>query len=414
MKRYNNELYQRCMDLLPPSANRLVSQGIIGFRIMEDGPSDAFTAWDKDHGRFEVVFTDSVQDYSDERLEFLWYHEIGHISLGHFQSVEPCGPEVNGKPTQQADWLIAADISVNGILQRDNPNATRLIKEMEGINAEEWKEALNVSPHQAYSFPVLHDILHQKVEEEAEKQRGEDDGDGTNGSGVQSGSDIGSGQACGGIESTSDPRALISAIGAAKAASADDNERFSFSGIGTEHGGLGISLSDSPLPDWLAPVERFARSIVESELTDGRTHKRPQPTLASAGVRVPSLRPTYKSVPATLCLLVDTSGSMLGDLHYVAPVLAYLGQNGIKVRLIAGDTQVTFDELIERIPEKLEGAGGTDIVPLFDRAMEYDPKAVVAFTDGWVPAWPKDAGVPTLWVGLRGGEAPYGQSVLAS
>ena len=401
---HNKTFHDKMLTLLPDSAIRLVSTGRVQFAIEKTGPAMAWTEWLDDKLSFRICFTDEAEHLTDDDLVFLWYHELAHITMGHFGSVEPCGPEVDGKPTVQPDWLIAADIGVNWMLQNDSKrgkHADRFIEQQGAIDSRSWLEELGLG-QRTYPFFVLHDILHKKVEEESDADGAGSEGDaGGRGSGI-----------CGGIDQTADPSAIISAIAAAKAGGSAD-AGYRSSGIGSEAGRLGISLTDSELPAWLAAVERFARSIVEVELRDGRTHKRAQPTLRSAGIRVPSLRPTYKSVPSTLCLLVDTSGSMMGDLKYVSPVLAYLKQNGIKVRLIAGDTHVTFDELIDRIPEKLEGAGGTDIVPLFTRANDYEPKAVVCFTDGYVPAYPEDNGTPTLWVGVRSGEAPYGETVAA-
>ena len=418
------EFRERALRLLPDSAGRLVSTGTVGFRVVPESegpqpppgspaaPPQAWTEWDKDTNTFTIAFLETMENESDEMIRFLWYHELGHIVLGHFRSVEPCGPpDANGNPTIQDDWLISADINVNWMLQSIPGEAgeayTKLIDDTGSVNARTWLEHMKLG-QQTYPFFVVHDILHNLVEQEKEKNEGEGDG---NGKGEGSG-DGGAGKPasgfCGGIEATDDPSAIVSALGAKGAASADDSPIAGGLSFGTGAGDLGIKLTESDLPDWLPAVERFARSVVEVTLADGRTHKRPQPTLASAGVRVPSLRPTYKSVPSVVCLLVDTSGSMMGELRYVAPVLSYLKANNIGVRLIAGDTRVTFDELVDKIPDELPGAGGTEITPLFDRAAEYDPKAVVCFTDGYVPSWPKLDEVDTLWVGTHV-DPPYGE-----
>ena len=76
--------------------------------------------------------------------------------------------------------------------------------------------------------------------------------------------------------------------------------------------------------------------------------------------------------------------------------------NNISVRLIAGDTIVTTDEEYKpgsKLFSEIKGGGGTEITPLFDRAAEYNPASIVCFTDGWVPRWPCNTGIPTLWVG---------------
>ena len=385
-RRRNMKLYNRMMTLLPDSAVRLVSSGAVDMKLNAEGPTFAWTAWSKRKGAFIINFTDEVADMRDDQVTFLWYHELGHIVLGHFAS--------QAMDCTRPDRLVSADIAVNWHLRASDD----LIREINGVVASDWLEDMKLG-QQTYPFFILHDILHERVEEHAANCPGcNDEGEGEH--------KEGDGDPCGGIEYTDDPRAVARAISARQAAGADDSPIREVA-LGSQAGGLDITLGDSDLPDWLPALERHARSIVEVELADARTHKRAQPTLRSAGIRVPSVRPTYRPVPSTLCLLVDTSGSMLGDLHYVAPVLAYLKSNGITTRLIAGDTRVTFDEIIDRVPEKLEGAGGTDIQPLFQRAEDYEPKGLVCFTDGFVPVWPEDKGIPTLWVGCQT-DVPYG------
>jgi predicted metal-dependent peptidase len=116
-------------------------------------------------------------------------------------------------------------------------------------------------------------------------------------------------------------------------------------------------------------------------------------------------------VPDTVCLLVDTSGSMIGLLEQVAPAVIYLNRAGITVRLIAGDTRVTLDEEVKggKFPT-LKGGGGTEITPLFTKAMEYDPRALVCFTDGYVQRWPDKMNLPMLWVSDYDG-VPWGEQV---
>jgi predicted metal-dependent peptidase len=111
-------------------------------------------------------------------------------------------------------------------------------------------------------------------------------------------------------------------------------------------------------------------------------------------------------------MLVDTSGSMVSLVQQVGATIVYLGQHNINVRCIAGDTQVLFDEEITAAPMELPGGGGTDIVPLFKRANDYNPTGIVCFTDGYIPKWPVDPNVPVLWV-IDNVEPPYGEFVAA-
>jgi hypothetical protein len=179
---------------------------------------------------------------------------------------------------------------------------------------------------------------------------------------------------------------------------------------GVAPGSNRLPPAPEPPPPWVKAIMRFSKSIVRTIQTERRTMKKPQPMLKAAGAYVPSMRPTYRNVPDTVCLLVDTSGSMWNLLPQVMPAVMWLTAQGLKVRLIAGDTRVTMDEEIgkgSKIPD-IVGGGGTEITPLFDRSDDYDPRAIICFTDGYVPGWPKDKGVPTLWI-TDYPTVPYGE-----
>src|SRR5690606_34761557 len=101
-------------------------------------------------------------------------------------------------------------------------------------------------------------------------------------------------------------------------------------------------------------------------------------------------------------------GSLWDDVKYVQPVLEFLRRNAIEVRMSAGDVRVTYDEIVTSIPAEIGGGGGTEIVPLWERAAKYEPKSVVCFSDGYLGQWPRDPGVPCLWVGSQV-EVPFGE-----
>jgi len=102
---------------------------------------------------------------------------------------------------------------------------------------------------------------------------------------------------------------------------------------------------------------------------------------------------------------------MIGLLDQVAPAVVYLNKAGLTVRLIAGDTRVTLNEEVKggKFPT-LKGGGGTEITPLFKAAEEFDPRAIVCFTDGYVQRWPQKMDLPMLWVSDFQG-VPWGEQV---
>lgn len=364
MKR-NDDYEQRLLKAVPDEALRLVARGWISLQVRDSGPALAWTLWDKQQRRFDICFVKEVMELPNEVLEVLMRHELGHIALGHFQ-LEKCG----------TDMFIATDISVNWYLRKHKD----IINAIEGVDAEQWLEMMGLG-QQPYPVTILHDVLHDMVE------HGEADADGNG--------------LCGGIEQTDDARATATSIFTDKAM----QESGDLSSVGREAGtmgGSGIGLPyQNNLPPWLPAMEEFARATVNVVLADRRSHKRPQPALAGYGVHAPTQRPTWAPEPDTVVFLVDTSGSMWDELKYVQPVLEYLKRNAIEVRLIAGDVKVTFDEVVTSIPDEIGGGGGTEIVPLFVRAEDYEPKSMVVFSDAYISQIPKDPGVPTLWVGAQ-------------
>ena len=360
------------------------------------GQSYARTQWNGGKRRFEVVFNEVVVDMlTDEQIDFIWKHELGHIALGHFRE-EHCG-SFNGM-----DSVVAADMDVNWFY-RDHP----AIDELQVLNPRQWLDDLNMK-HSEYPYEVLHSAVHAYFEENQPPPNegggsGDGDGDGEGGSG--GGGDPEDtdkhGGHCDGIHNAEE---------AAKDGLAQAAQIIASTAIGIHGGSMSITLPrDDPRPEWANQVSLFAQAFVESDLADKRTHSQPNQTLRQAGIHVPSVKPRWAQKPKVLCFLVDTSGSMMHDLRHVVPVLQFMDQEGIKVHLIAGDTRVTFDEEVKggMLPE-LKGGGGTEITPLFDRAMEYKPDAVLCFTDGYVPGWPnEEKGVTYGWVCRE--QPPFGK-----
>mgnify|MGYP001590864622 CR=1 FL=1 len=384
-------LRDQILDAMPKYIHRLVAGGYISCSVEDKGPAPAWTHWDAEARRYEVCFLkDMVANISPEALAVVWQHELNHIALGHF-SMPPCG----------TDNLLAADIAANWYLRERGTEFDEIDAWMDGesVRTEPWLDKLELS-HKAYPAPVLHDIIHQMIEEAAGGGKGDPrDGQGPSFCGGIESPEDGVGKAISAIISSATQHAANEA-GVEEAAGGKD-----YGNIGGEHG---VTIMRRPLPPWLKKFEAFARSIVEVTLGEARSHKRPVPALEGIGVHVPSQRPQWVYAPATVCLLVDTSGSMLDEIRYVGPVLEYMKRAGIEVRLIAGDIRVTIDEIIKTIPATIPGGGGTDIVPLWERAADYDPLAVVCFSDGYIPKWPKDPKVPCLWVGCNV-DVPFGE-----
>ena len=351
--------------------------GVLELQAVETGPAPAYTMWQPGEQQFHIRITQEVLDTWDDRsLEFLVRHEIGHVVLGHF-SYDEC---------KQMDALIAADININYHLRADDD----IITKFNGVVASEWLEKLGLE-YQAYPLPVIHEILHQMAEES------------TNGM-------------CGGVQGVENETDMTDASTAALAAKGELSEEEQ-QAVGAKPGSGSAnnavrSLSENR-PEWADKLSEWAQNIVELIVARNRSHHRPSWSYKAYGLHVPTVQPTWVYKPSTVVLLVDTSGSMIQLVQQIGPTIAFLNQHDIKVRLVAGDTRVLYDELTTQPPASLPGGGGTDIVPLFNHAIkEYAPDGIVCFTDGYIPAWPTDPGVPVLWI-MDNIEAPFGERVSA-
>ena len=398
MNSLSNPAYRTIIGAAPSYISTLLANNWIKCEVESEGPAIAWTEWDDSSKCFRVHFLESVASLSGEAMRTLWRHEVGHIVFRHF-SKEMCDPDNLQRSMNEA--LVASDIQVNTYL--DNKPIMDEIGQLAlahsgvtdrqtggYVDPEEWLPKIGLKVHE-YPYDVIHTYLHKFVDETENHPAG---------------------GMCGGITGPENEEDTLAALNATVVAAVSGNSNGDGSTDGGESwgstpGNMRISIPNSPpLPDWIGAVESFARSIVEIVLAERRKHSRPNEMYRSVGIHVPTYRPSWAYKPSQVCFLVDTSGSMVSDLKYVSPVVEYLARHNIETRLITGDTHITFDGVVTSIPEII-GGGGTDITPLFDRARTYEPESIICFTDGYVPAWPKDDGIPTLWVGCKE-KVPYG------
>ena len=390
----------KLLQSAPEYISTLIATDYIHLNIVaapEGPPALAWTNFDETQKHWVVNMRPECIDLSPAAQTILWRHEVGHIFFAHF-SKSPCDPE---KPERSfTEMLQVGDLQINYYLTNHKP-------QMDEIGTANWKfiNTLTKSeepqegpgyldpqiiypkiglPYGEYPYDVIHAYMHRKMDEKEQELEEQ----------LKSW--------CGGIEQ-SDAIGAQTAAALVSALAASSNEEAAIN-WGNQSTFGEIRLRSSDLPEWLAALEAFARSRVEVVLAETRSHTRPQDVYAAYDVHMPTLRPRWAYKTNTVCLLVDTSGSMMDVLKYVMPVVQYLNQHQITVRLIAGDVQVTYDELLEpgaKLPASVGGGGGTEITPLFDRAYTYKPESIVVFSDGYVQAFPKETNIPTLWVGAQ-------------
>ena len=78
-------------------------------------------------------------------------------------------------------------------------------------------------------------------------------------------------------------------------------------------------------------------------------------------------------------------------LETIKPGVIALVERGLSVRLICGDTEVTWDAEISTHQDiQLRGSGGTHYEDLIERALTYQPEEIVFVTDLAPDKWPKE------------------------
>ncbi|MEU7612973.1 VWA-like domain-containing protein [Micromonospora sp. NPDC049204] len=143
----------------------------------------------------------------------------------------------------------------------------------------------------------------------------------------------------------------------------------------------------------------------------GTDHSYGRPSRRSQGVPGVIL-PSLRRRPPTVCVIVDTSGSVsdaeLGSaLLEVAAISRAVGGRRDLVSVLPCDAAARAVHALCRAEEiPLIGGGGTDLRAGFTRAQRVRPDVIVALTDGQTP-WPRARPVARTVVGLfpRGRES---------
>jgi predicted metal-dependent peptidase len=157
---------------------------------------------------------------------------------------------------------------------------------------------------------------------------------------------------------------------------------------------LGIT-EDKMALDW----EHILGQFVSRTVSDSRTYRRPSKRWAYRD----RIRATNLS-KVSLAIAVDLSGSVTEqelDL-FIAAINSISACNRLShYRLLAHDTSVTFDEVfrpLDPLPVEIEGGGGTDFRPIFERLEKNQPAGLVWFTDGYGSYPDTPPQYPVIWV----------------
>jgi hypothetical protein len=416
------ELLAKVRRALPPRLVGLLESGLVGIEVRSwRGPPHAMTVYRKGSFQFTVLLGEEMVRVADEAaIRGLVRHELGHVFLGHFserhnQCHLPCNTlaeeaEVNYYVPQEE--LAAIDQAATRLLLEEmartvGAEAAQLLAALgaraRSIRPQEVCARAGLDPELPPLWRLLHPLLHP-MPPERDPQVGPGGGEGRG--------------PCGGIQV--EEEAIAEAMGVAAALATSPRGQNALQELregarswGNNAGSVPIPWQMPSLPRWALALAAWARQLCQKEWRRRRVRQRPRlDILRATGRSVPDWGRDRRRKKATVTLLVDTSGSMAGDLHYARPAIDFLLTQGMSVRLIAGDVRVTVDQLLcpgSPIPQPI-GMGGTDICPLMERAASYAPKGIAVYTDAAIPRWPeRPEGAEVLWIVPRGTKPPYGE-----
>lgn len=185
-------------------------------------------------------------------------------------------------------------------------------------------------------------------------------------------------------------------------------------GIGGHSGRLHLGLKELYAnPPWESVMQRWLEAVAPSE----RTFARPSRRGADRG---DCILPGRNRVGWTLHIVLDTSGSMVGDLPYLLGTIKSFCENaGVsEIHMIQCSDQVAADDWlpIEALSNvQVCGGAGSDMSPAFER-MSQDPEveSMLIITDGFIQYPSKAPDYAVLWAVIGGGsfQPAYGSVVI--
>lgn len=423
-------LMEKVMCSLPPHLTGLLESGLVTIELRSRSrpTNHAMTVYEKGSFRFTIILrSETVRAASEAAIRGLIRHELGHIFLGHFNHRHeecqlPCNTlaeeaEVNYYvPREELEAIdaVASQLLQEFAVQVLGEEKARALAEAgafhtRAIYPEEVAAQAGLSPDLPPLWRFLHPLLHPLPPGQRGRHLLAGDGE-----------EAGDLDICGGIEV--EEGALPEAMGVAAALASSPRGKDALQALQEQPRSWGSGAGKTPLPwqipslpNWAQRLAEWARCLVEKEWRRSRSRLRPRlDFLRATGRYTPGWTRDRKQGEATVTFVVDTSGSMVTDLHYARPAIEFLLTQGITVRFIAGDVQVEIDELLwpgSPIPDPA-GGGGTDICPLVERAVQYSPRGIAIYTDAAIPQWPpRPEGAEVLWIVPAGYHPPYGEVV---
>ena len=352
-----------------------------------------------------------IEELSMPETQFVLAHEALHCALSHF---------ARRQHRNKTRWDQACDLAVNPLLADDGlvppPNAL-LMDEFKGMTAEEI-------------YPCLDDSfddepLDRHAYDDAPRNEGSGQDD-TGGGSAEQPRENQTGQAQD-QPPNADPDQDIGRAPLPPPLDAAERETLNIqwqqrmagaAQQALQAGKIGGALARmidhllQPQLPWRMLLARYMTAVSRDDFSYVRPSRR------EGNFILPSLRSTQIDV----VVAVDTSGSIKkGEMEaFLAEINAIKGQMRARITLLPCDARIaagapwifeSWDEF--RLPESLQGGGGTDFQPVFDwiEQQGLQPELLVYFTDaeGSFPA--QEPRYPVLWLIKGKNKVPWGQRV---
>ncbi len=155
----------------------------------------------------------------------------------------------------------------------------------------------------------------------------------------------------------------------------------------------GAEVSPPKIP-WQSKLQQFIRESRDRALgASNYTYSKRSRRQSSVSGNV--ILPAVFRPRVDVAVVIDTSGSMSDEdlAACCSECSGILRAVGASAMVVTGDTQVGFAEKVTSVGNvSLVGRGGTNMVPLIQRALESRPQCIVVLTDGYTP-WPREGDI---------------------
>tara|TARA_R100001082_G_scaffold34386_1_gene17858 strand:- start:9414 stop:10706 length:1293 start_codon:yes stop_codon:yes gene_type:complete len=334
-----------------------------------------------EHNRIYVEFRVIVGPEKEKKTESVAsiLHEIQHPLMCHFSRFRSMRDE-NGDPISMRKVNIAADMALNCQYYLDTYLPSECIR-VRHFSHKNPRARLETGETMEYY------LKYADIPEEEEQASPEEEASGD--SDFQDGDAVGDGERPWelGPPTDSNPGRTSEEMEEIQYETALDIQKASKTNPGSLPGEWiewsGEVAGEAKI-DWQDVFSQLLREAQEKVIgASAITYTRPNRRMSALYNDV--VFPAYFEPSLVPALVVDSSGSMSDqDLtDCFQEIGTVLQMSASETFVVTGDTQVRFAQYVHNVSDiQIRGRGGTDMRPLFDRAVREDPNCIVVMTDG--------------------------------